>query len=233
MSVSDTPSLPASKDAYSFDEATREYLGVVEVFLSPLESAYFLPRNVVEFAPPSDIGTRERARLNAKGTAWEIVPDFRRCMLWNTHTGNPIPNGLALGDALPDGATADAPPVLSSDQPWMNVWDDDARAWRQRADYSRTPVWSKDTAHVAASPSPGEALPDTLTLIAPPLIKEHQAPRWNAQSDGWEIVPDYRGTTYWTADGVRHDITELGVAPPADALSAPPPLPTDDLSPAP
>lgn len=233
MSSTDTTPLPASKDAYSFDDTTREYLGVVEVFLSPLEGTYFLPRNVVDIAPPTDTDLHERARLNAKSTAWNIVPDFRRCMLWNTLTCNPMPNRLALGDALPQGATADAPPVLSSDQPLMNVWDDDTRAWSQRPDVSRTPVWSKDTAHIAASPPPGEALPDTLTVIAPPTIDRHQAPRWNAQHSGWDIVPDYRGFTYWTADGLRHDITELGVEPPTDALSAPPPVAADNLSPAP
>lgn len=222
MSDIDTTSLPASKDAYSFDETTREYLGRVEVFLSPLEATYYLPRNVVELAPPTDLGVHERARLSEDGTAWDVVPDFRRCMLWDTTTCTPIPNTLVLGEVVPHGATAEAPPVLSHDTPLTNVWDSDTQVWRQLPDYSRTPVWSKATGQRAASPKPREALPDTLTVIPPPMVGDHQAPQWNAQYDGWDVVPDYRGVSYWTAEGVHHVITERGVEPPADALTAPP-----------
>lgn len=218
----ESTSLPVSKAAYSFDDTTREYLGIVEVFLSPLEATYFLPRNVVAIAPPTALGTHECARLNVDGTAWEVVPDFRRVMLWDTATCTPIANTLALGDALPAGVTAEPPPVLRSDAPLTNVWDDNAQAWRQRPDYSRTPVWSKATAQRVASPAPHEPLPDTLTTLAPPSAGAHQAPQWNALHDGWDVVADYRGVTYWSADDVQHLITELGVAPPADARFTPP-----------
>lgn len=222
MSDIDTTSLPASKDAYSFDDMTREYLGRVEVFLSPLEMTYYFPRNVVDVAPPADLGVHERARLSEDGTAWDVVPDFRRCMLWDTSTCTPIPNTLVLGEMPPHGTTAEAPPILSHDTPLTNVWDSDTRAWRQLPDYSRTPVWSKATGQHVASPPPRETLPDTLTVIATPKVGEHQAPQWNAQHDGWDVVPDYRGVSYWTADGTHHVITELGIEPPADAFTAPP-----------
>lgn len=222
MSDIDTTSLPTSKDAYSFDDTTREYLGRVEVFLSPLEATYYLPRNVVEVAPPMDLGIHERARLNVDVSAWEVVPDFRRVMLWDTATCTPIANVLALGERVPDGATAEAPPILSHDTPLTNVWDSNAKMWRQLPDYSRTPVWSKATGQRAASPAPRDPLPDTLTVIAPPSVSAHQAPQWNALRDSWDIVLDYRGASYWTADGAPHVITELGVEPPADALTVPP-----------
>lgn len=221
MTTTDTPTLPAKKDAYSFDETTREYLGRVEVFLSPLEGTYYLPHNVVAIAPPS-LGVNTCARLNADGTAWEVVPDFRRGMLWDTATGLVVPNTLALGDVPPTTITAEAPPVLRSDAPVMNVWDADARAWHQLPDYSRTPLWSKDTGQHAPALTPREPLPDTLTAIAPPHVGEHQAPRWNAQHAGWDVVADYRGVAYWTADGTHHVITALGEEPPADVLSTPP-----------
>jgi len=227
MSDIDTPKLPASKDAYSFDETTREYLGRVQVFLSPLEATYYLPRNVVEMEPPAQLGANQHARLNADETAWEVVPDFRRCMLWDTDTCRPIPNTLALGDGPPDSATAEAPPVLSDQTPLTNVWDADAHAWRQLPDYSRTPVWSTDTGLRVASPKPRDPLPNTLTVLEPPHIGEHQVARWNALGDGWEIVADYRSFAYWTADGAHHVITALGVEPPADALTAPPSLALD------
>jgi hypothetical protein len=228
MSALDTSPLPASKEAYSFDERTREVLGRVEVFLSPLEATYYLPRNVVVIAPPTDLRANQCARLNADGSAWEIVPDFRRCMLWDIDTCTPMPNTLALGNALPANATAEAPPILSSDAPLMNVWDSQALAWRQHPDYSHTPVWSKASGQHASRPARGESLPDTLTVIAPPHVGEHQAVQWNTQHDGWEVVADFRGITYWTADGARHVITALGEAPPTDALTAPPAPTTDE-----
>jgi hypothetical protein len=232
MSDPATLDLPTAKHAYSFDETTRELLSTVEVFLSPLEGTYYLPRNVVEVAPPSDVGAHARARLNSDGTTWDVVPDFRRVMLWETATCRPVPNTLALGDALPDGVTAEAPPILSSDAPLMNVWDSDARAWRQQPDYSRTPVWSKATAERAANPRPGEPLPDALTVIAPPLAGTHQAPRWNAQRVTWDIVPDDRVATDETADDTQHVVAEPGVEPPVDMLTAPP-VADDALTPIP
>jgi hypothetical protein len=211
MSEIDTPALPAFKDAYSFDDTTREVLGCVQVFLSPLEAIYYLPHNVVEIAPPDHLAVHERARLNADGNAWDVIPDYRRCMLWDTHTCTPIPNTLTLGDDLPVGITAQAPPVLSHDTPLTNVWDDAARAWRQLPDYSRTPVWSKDTGLRAASPTPRDVLPDALTVIAPPLIGDHQAVQWNAQHESWDVI------------------TEPSLTPPTDALAMPStPAPTTD-----
>jgi hypothetical protein len=227
MSNTEPTPLPASKDAYSFDETTREYLGRVEVFLSPLEGKFYLPRNVVDVEPPK-VARYQCARLNAEDTEWEIVSDYRRCMLWDIDTCTPIPNTLTLGDALPANATAEAPPILSSDAPAMNVWDSQAQAWRQRPDYSRRPVWSKDSGQRAPNLAPGEPLPDALTSLSPPHVGEHQAAQWNAQQDGWDIVADYRGVTYWTADGAHHDIDALGVEPPADALTTPPAPTTDE-----
>ena len=222
MSNSDTLELPSSKHAYSFDEVTREWLGLVEVFLSPLEGRYYLPRNVVDIAPPTIPDPHQRARLNDDGTAWDIVPDFRRVMLWDTTTGLPVANALALSDTLPEGVTAEAPPVFSAHEPLQNVWDHDAHAWRQVPDYSRTPVWSKATAQRVASPIPGEALPDALTTLAPPSIGPHQAARWNTQRDHWERVADFRGFVYWTADGAQHVIDQLGIEPPDGYLTSPP-----------
>jgi hypothetical protein len=222
MSDTDTTLLPASKDAYSFDDTTREYLGIVEVFLSPLEAAYFLPRNVVAIAPPAHLGSHERARLSVDGTAWEVVPDFRRVMLWDTTTCTPVANTLALGDALPANVTAEPPPILRSEMPLTNVWDDDVRTWRQLPDYSRTPLWSKATGQRAVALAPCEPLPDTLTTRPPPVTGAHQALQWNALHDGWDLVTDYRGVTYWDAEGAPHVITELGIEPPADARFTPP-----------
>lgn len=46
-----------------------------------------------------------------------------------------------------------------------------------------------------------------------------------------KIVPDWRGHAYWLADGSRHEITEPGISPPADALDQEPPPPPEQLRP--
>lgn len=50
----------------------------------------------------------------------------------------------------------------------------------------------------------------------PPEFGEHEAAR--VAGGGWEVVPDWRGHVYWSADGQRHEIEELGTEPPTDAL---------------
>lgn len=46
----------------------------------------------------------------------------------------------------------------------------------------------------------------------------------------WQVVPDWRGHVYWLGDGSRHEIIELGVEPPAEALTEAPPMPVDQLA---
>ncbi len=68
-------------------------------------------------------------------------------------------------------------------------------------------------------------LPAHATELPPPTTGAHEAAVF-ADSE-WIIRPDWRGTVYYTADGTRHEITELGVAPPADAQDSPP-APTEE-----
>lgn len=70
--------------------------------------------------------------------------------------------------------------------------------------------------------------PRGATSIEPPAAGEHQAAHWAGA--GWELVPDWRGHVYYTADGQRHEITELGIEPPADALDEAPPEPLADVA---
>lgn len=217
--------LPLSKDAYSFDLTTREYLCTVKVYLSPEERTYHLPANVVAFAPPANLGPREAARLNATGDAWEIVPHFRGAMLWDVATGRPVPNTLSLGDTPADGITAEPPPVFSDAQPVRNVWNTNARAWQQEPDYSRFPVWWKASGALAPSVPSGRPLPGDLTTLRPPVPGAHQALQWNDEHGTWAFVADYRGFLYWTADGTQHVIQQLGECPPPDHLTAPPSTP--------
>lgn len=70
---------------------------------------------------------------------------------------------------------------------------------------------------------PGDAM-----TVAPPLTGEHEAAQ--AIDGAWQVVADWRGHVYWTADGQRHEIRELGIEPPADALDEAPPEPIEDLA---
>lgn len=68
-------------------------------------------------------------------------------------------------------------------------------------------------------------IPAHATEAPPPVTGDREAAVFG--EDGWTLQPDWRGTVYYTADGARHEITELGETPPADALDAPP-APTED-----
>lgn len=55
---------------------------------------------------------------------------------------------------------------------------------------------------------------------APPEKGEHQVQK---RVDGaWQLVADYRGFAYFTADRVRHEITEAEVEPPVGYLTQDP-----------
>lgn len=71
-------------------------------------------------------------------------------------------------------------------------------------------------------------IPAGATDIEPPATGEHEAARW--AGGNWEVVPDYRGHVYYTDDGERHEITDLGIEPPADALDEAPPAPLADVA---
>lgn len=71
-------------------------------------------------------------------------------------------------------------------------------------------------------------IPAGATSIEPPATGANEAARWAGED--WEVVPDWRGHAYWLADGSRHDITELGVEPPNDALDQEPPKPISDIA---
>jgi hypothetical protein len=60
-------------------------------------------------------------------------------------------------------------------------------------------------------------MPGNATLEAPPVPGPRQAARWTGAA--WEILPDHRRETWWTADGARVTIASLG-DPAADGLLA-------------
>ena len=70
-------------------------------------------------------------------------------------------------------------------------------------------------------------LPAFATFTAPPEVAEHEAAVY--AEGAWTIVPDWRGYTYWLADRSKHKITELGEAPPPEALEECPPPPLEDV----
>ena len=219
--MSDITNLPATKRAYIFCTTTREYLGELDAYLSPLEGIYPLPNNAVFVEPEAPPGVRKALRLVADGSRWEIVDDFRYIMLWDTSTARPVANTLSLGERLPAGVTHLTPPAYDPKECKCPVWDEHLDAWIAVPDYSLSALWIKAIAQRAPPLLPGVALPDTLTTLPPPT-GTHTKAVWNDVAGTWDAASDYRGFRYWTPDGVLHEITELGVVPPYDALSSPP-----------
>jgi len=213
----DTKNLPATRRAFTFCNKTREYLGELEAYLSPLEGSYPLPSNAVFVEPGPEPGPLKARRLLPDGSAWEVVDDFRYIMLWETSTARPVANALALGETPPVGTTHLMPPIYDAKECQCAVWEEHLNAWVAAPDYSRSALWVKATAQRALPLSPGAALPDTLTTLPPPTGR-YVAAIWNASTSAWDAIPDYRGFTYWTEDGVLHSIERLGEEPPGENL---------------
>jgi hypothetical protein len=186
----DTKNLPPTKRAFTFCTKTREYLGELEAYLSPLESIYPLPSNAVFVQPGADPGPQKARRLTQDGSAWEVVDDFRYIMLWDKATARPVPNTLTLGEALPVSVTHLAPPTYDAQDCKCSIWDIETNAWIAVPDYSRCPLWVKATAQRAAPLPAGVALPDTLTTLQPPT-GEHIRVTWNTAAESWGTQPDY------------------------------------------
>lgn len=68
-------------------------------------------------------------------------------------------------------------------------------------------------------------IPHGCKTLQPPTLGERQAARslGSGADAAWEIVPDWRGYVYYTADGDRHEIKEVGISPPAVHWDSPPP----------
>lgn len=96
--------------------------------------------------------------------------------------------------------------------------------------YSYLPPTGEYVDTIECQPSPRESgvylIPANATILEPPQAKEHEVAVF--ENSAWTIRPDWRGFQYWLADGSEHKITEIGIAPPNDALNAPPP-PTLDV----
>ena len=73
-------------------------------------------------------------------------------------------------------------------------------------------------------------MPADTTDQMPPATNDNQVAIFDRDAERWTNTSDWRGHEYWTEDGERHHITDLGVAPPEGALDAPPPPPPEDLA---
>ncbi len=71
-------------------------------------------------------------------------------------------------------------------------------------------------------------VPGSAMTEAPPSVGAHEAAK--VIDGSWQVVPDWRGHEYWLADGTHHEINELGVEPPAEALDKAPPAPIEQLA---
>ena len=82
------------------------------------------------------------------------------------------------------------------------------------------------TGTTVARPNPrvpgGWLIPRGATTIAPPATGADQIAVWGGAA--WSVQPDLRDQPFWLPDGSEHRIEAIGVTPPPEALSEPPPI---------
>ncbi|HEL3831911.1 TPA: hypothetical protein UMX25_000922 [Stenotrophomonas maltophilia] len=154
--------------AHAYDPANRAYMGPVRLQPSP-DGVWHLPDGTVDVAPAQTVGQCQALRLADDGSRWELVPDFRNRMLWDTGTAMPVPNRLTLGEPLPIGVTLAEPIRLDGTTPHCNAWDAVRGEWALQPDYSGRAIWNKADGSFAPPLQRGQPLPDTVTDHAPPM----------------------------------------------------------------
>ncbi|MCD4505517.1 phage tail assembly chaperone [Chromobacterium piscinae] len=160
---------------------TREYVGPVPAWRSPLEGCYPLPAHSVDIEPPGPAAPKNSWRLNAAGDAWEGVPDYRMIPLYSTETGQPLPP-LAFGAAPPQDSTSQLPPWPGERQ--ARKWDANSQRWLLRADWRGMPLWRK----ADAMPVWAELGETPAELQATDQRPPADFPIW--MGDHWEIDED-------------------------------------------
>lgn len=87
---------------------------------------------------------------------------------------------------------------------------------------------SKDIMESKAQGTDVYILPACASFDPPLLTSINEVAILNENNER-ELVPDFRGTEYWLADGSHFIITEINVEPPAEALmTEPEPVLTED-----
>lgn len=79
---------------------------------------------------------------------------------------------------------------------------------------------------IECSPNPEEPgkwlVPFGAYVDVPPATAEREIAKRSADKTKWDVVPDWRGYTYFLADRSQHEITEVEVEPPSGALEQDP-----------
>lgn len=83
-------------------------------------------------------------------------------------------------------------------------------------------VGSREARHDPLEPD-RYLIPRGAVTEAPPKVKENQAAV--LVDNAWQIVDDFRGVEYWTPDGEKHTIENLGETKPENALDSEPEAP--------
>lgn len=81
-------------------------------------------------------------------------------------------------------------------------------------------IWLRDVAAFTEVLNGKHLYPAGTRSKMPPTLQANEAARTvgDAVDSDWEVIPDFEGVTYWTADGVEHKVNEIGAALPAGAL---------------
>ena len=95
---------------YNYDQHTKEYISTTDAFPdSAYPSKPTIPAHATTVPVPV---TQQYQKAVFAGNNWTVVADYRGLKLWDTVTGNRVPNDLKLGYSLPPGTTMLDPSVF-------------------------------------------------------------------------------------------------------------------------
>jgi hypothetical protein len=101
---------------YNYDPSTKEYVSTTDAFPdSANPNKPTIPAHATTIPVPAF--QKFEAAVFA-GNNWSVVPDYRGFDFWDTVTGQPIPNDLKIGEAIPAGLTMLDPTVFA-----FAMWD--------------------------------------------------------------------------------------------------------------
>ncbi|KJV30033.1 hypothetical protein [Luteibacter yeojuensis] len=176
---------------YSYSEITREYLSEVRVYRLGDDQRFVLPRFSTLAVPDLEARVHSAQQFDIEANKWRTAQDFRTARLYSKASGRVEENRLKLGDSIPRHLTVQAPPAHGPHLQTAVHWDESKDQWALVPDFSSTPLWQKDGAHLAPSLAVGEPIPPELTPVRPPLelLNAGGVIHWHEDSKVWRRVP--------------------------------------------
>lgn len=134
---------------------------------------------------------------------------------------SPLEPGVYMFPAL---TTQIAPPPGGALQ--VACFDEEAGAWSLVPDHRGSTWFSIATGHAMRVNEIGDPRDHGLTDLQPPALGARQARAW--VNDGWAVIPDRRGETWYNPNGVPVLVEHVGDPADLALTETPPDLRTDE-----